>query len=755
MKKLDKNKKIILTIIAMLILFVGVTLAYIIASLQDEARGNASVTSDTVDLLKFEIDKDISLNPTQFNVTEGGDNLSDTAVGSAILRANSTNDNATYNYYVYFQINYNDYIYTTEEQTPEIVLTITNPEGNPVTNISGLDYVTSGGVSGFDITTKTGLYEVAELYEIISNSSTQDTIQEWEFTVSFINLDTNQAENGGKTLEAEIILSRKPVYTLASYITNELYTGVDGENGIYYHDGEGTYGTLEAGDNSYRFSGGDYKIAEAYLGTYSQIYDELVIYNCEGAVTSIGNGACDGSYYFTLDYDTNNTQYTTMKNVLEQAVSDGYLTNNNIKNYVCFGSNESPCPEENLYRVIGIFGDQIKLIKADYATSEELGTNGDYAGTGTVAEVTGGYGFPPVYIGNSSDLSTYYWNNVNYSLANQETGYRNVWSYSQLNTVNLNTNYLNSLGTTWSNMIAEETWYVGGIDSNYVYSDNGRTDAKTIYEAELGEGKITTAPFEPYSAKIGLMYVSDFVYSSNPNYWGKINYDTIDFGETLTENWLDIGVYDWTVSRYSVYSDYDLTVYYGVFVSSLIVYNAFGVRPSFSLSSSVLYSEGDGTRENPIRLTPFMEFYVNGISFGVNENTTWEEFINSTNNKYDMYINESGNVVNSGGYEILLDGNKVSVTDLIVNNGNYNTGLITFTIDEVEYQAYNGMTWEEYVNSEYNTLGLEIINRSDNIYDIYYDQDPGYVVGNHEYNPINYTDIISSSEQYVFIIELG
>lgn len=65
--------------------------------------------------------------------------------------------------------------------------------------------------------------------------------------------------------------------------------------------------------------------------------------------------------------------------------------------------------------------------------------------------------------------------------------------------------------------------------------------------------------------------------------------------------------------------------------------------------------------------------------------------------------------------------------------------------------AEDDMTWEEYVNSEYNTLGLEIINRSDNIYDIYYDQDHGYIVGNHEYNPINYTDIISSSEQYVFI----
>ena len=161
LKKLDKNKKIILTIIAVLILCVGGTLAYIIAHLQDEARGNASVTSDAVDILKFEVDKDINLNPTQFNVVEGGDNLSDNAIGSAILRANSTNDSATYNYYVYFQINSNNYIYTTTEQTPEIVLTITDPEGNPVTSIDGLDYVTNGGVSGFDITTKSGLYEVA------------------------------------------------------------------------------------------------------------------------------------------------------------------------------------------------------------------------------------------------------------------------------------------------------------------------------------------------------------------------------------------------------------------------------------------------------------------------------------------------------------------------------------------------------------------------------------------------------------------
>ena len=201
-----KDKKIILTIIAVLILCVGGTLAYIIAHLQDEARGNASVTSDAVDMLNFEIDKEITLNPNQFNVTEGGNDLTDTAVGSAILRANSTDNNATYNYYVYFQINSNNYIYTTEDQKPEIILTITDPTGSPVTSVNGLTYVESLG--GFDITTEIGLYTIADEYLITSNSSTEETVQDWTFTVSFINLDTNQYENGGKELLAEIILSR-------------------------------------------------------------------------------------------------------------------------------------------------------------------------------------------------------------------------------------------------------------------------------------------------------------------------------------------------------------------------------------------------------------------------------------------------------------------------------------------------------------------------------------------------------------------
>ena len=39
----------------------------------------------------------------------------------------------------------------------------------------------------------------------------------------------------------------------------------------------------------------------------------------------------------------------------------------------------------------------------------------------------------------------------------------------------------------------------------------------------------------------------------------------------------------------------------------------------------------------------------------------------------------------------------------LAHNGNK---LITFTIDGTTYQAIDGMTWGEWINSKYNTIGL-------------------------------------------------
>ena len=62
--------------------------------------------------------------------------------------------------------------------------------------------------------------------------------------------------------------------------------------------------------------------------------------------SSLANGAGDNSYRYAGSNDTTN-------------------------NYVCFGSDAATCPEDNLYRIIGVFNRQVKLVKAtvDYGST--------------------------------------------------------------------------------------------------------------------------------------------------------------------------------------------------------------------------------------------------------------------------------------------------------------------------------------------------------------------------------------------------
>ena len=117
---------------------------------------------------------------------------------------------------------------------------------------------------------------------------------------------------------------------------------------------------------------------------------------------------------------------------------------------MCFGTDAENCPNDNLYRIIGVFDNQVKLIQYDYATKEQLGTGGDYYG-----EINPDTRY---YKGSQNQISTYKWNGNTTS---------NIWNVSGLNTVNLNEEYLNNLGATWTEKIATTTWNVGGMsDSN-------------------------------------------------------------------------------------------------------------------------------------------------------------------------------------------------------------------------------------------------------------------------------------------------
>ena len=536
-KKLEKY--LIIGVIALFVV-ISATYAFFQAQLGDGAQTDVDIGSNTTDSLTFDVNNAINLNINQFNFGVGAGNLSSNATATATLLANNNTNTATFNYYVYFRINSNEYVYTTSDSKPEIILTVTDPEGNPVTSIDGLTYVenvqtiTSDGstqtVSGFDITNAKGLFAVASNYSITANSTTQ-TIQNWEFTATFINLDSDQQNNTGKTMNAEIIIQQEEkVGTLAELcsgksmaecIATQLYT-VDGTNGLYFHDGQGTYGSLlEVGDNSYRFSGA------------------------------------------------------------------------NPNNYVCFGpgaESEGTCANDNLYRIIGLFDDdedgnyQIKLIKSDYVTSDMLGTDGrDYYGaySSSTSDYKGSM--------DTSTIAAYRWN---YDTSVSRSGSNN-WTTSEFNTINLNTNYWNYLGTTWQNLIATTTWHLGGMTSN-------RYTAKAFYDGERNNAVYGSNP-TTYTDEIGLMYPSDYGYAASPDAWTNNLFDYNN--STITaSNWLYMGLNEWTITPYSSTSNYVFSVFdYGT-LDGYSANNGYSARPVFYLESNVALQGGSGTSSDPYRL---------------------------------------------------------------------------------------------------------------------------------------------------------
>ena len=595
----NKKQAIILSgvaIVALLALIIGATYAYFRASGNSGSNTDINVTTYTLDLLSFEMGSDIKINADQTSFASGKGNATGSTFAKAILTANNKTNTATKNYYMYLNISNNTFTYTQNENTPELLLTITDVSGNAITSITGLTYKTvidgkGTSVSGFDITTKSGLLTLFDNREITASPT---KTEEWNVTVTFVNYNVNQTGNAGKSFNAKLMIQQEEYeLTLADICAGKTlsdcvisqYTGTQGDNALYYHNSTLTNG---AGDNSYRYAGGDYVLTEAgkatgatmMIGYNNSVTTALIDFYCNGTKQYVGYASsCSTSHYYLIKGDT--TQYQTYNEALNASVEKGYLTKDNVKNFVCFGSDATTCPTENLYRIIGVFNNHVKLIKYDYAKSSLLGTDGDFSQEYTSNYFSGEQGESP------SSNSLYYWNNAG----------TNTWSASKLNTVNLNTNFTTNIGTEWANKIATTTWKVGGG----TYANLRDAVPKTAYQYEVGSSASTTT----YDAKIGLMYVSDYYYSASPSAWTLVGYNsdyTKSYASAKGENWLYGGGWDWTISRSSDISGYAFLVNYNGRVGYDNVDGGVGVRPSFSLLSSTTYVSGSGSMSDPVRI---------------------------------------------------------------------------------------------------------------------------------------------------------
>ncbi len=273
-------------------------------------------------------------------------------------------------------------------------------------------------------------------------------------------------------------------------------------------------------------------------------------------------------------------QHTT--SLANSAKDNSYrYSGNNPNNFVCFGNGSeaynnggATCPDTNLYRIIGVFNNQIKLIKSEYITSAELGI----ASNGTPPK--GSYdNLKRVKVAPSDG---FYWNKTA----------DNTWGSSTLYQA-LNGGYLSKLGTTWKNKIATTTWHVGG-HSDY------KVTPKVMYDAE-----IKSTPTVP--AQIGLMYASDYGFASEQNSWASSLYGYDNTKNNNRENnWLFNNVNEWTISRNSSNSNAAFIVGAAGFVGDISVGSrAFGVRPSFYLNTNVnviVDTSKDGSVSKPFRI---------------------------------------------------------------------------------------------------------------------------------------------------------
>ncbi len=226
MENNHKKSKTIVTIILAIITFtiIGFSYAYFQGQIGAGATANVNVISKTTDVLTFSKGNDISFTITQANFGSGAGNRTGSTTATATLLANNDTNSATQTYNVYFKIENNAFVYSTAPtNTPELLLTVTNPSGSAVTSISGLTYTTVNGISGFDITNKRGLFKIASNYSITSSSSSTATNQTWNITVTCINLSSDQQANAGKFFAGKIIIQKNAITT---YYWNDDYVGV-------------------------------------------------------------------------------------------------------------------------------------------------------------------------------------------------------------------------------------------------------------------------------------------------------------------------------------------------------------------------------------------------------------------------------------------------------------------------------------------------------------------------------------------------
>ena len=297
--------------------------------------------------------------------------------------------------------------------------------------------------------------------------------------------------------------------------------------------------------------------------TYPKLYDKIIsLWNNTDGTNNI--------FKETHTFD-DNTTYTEYR-------YEG--TDTEVNNYVWFNN--------ELWRIIGAFPGGTPTTSATSLGNRAPSTNNT------------------VKIIRNDVIGSFAWDKDN----------TNNWTTAELNTNILNNLYLNSTSGTCHfrstsvtkpcdftknglknvlDYIETATWNLGGSD---------KSNAETMYKNERGTTVKTSGAPIVTTAKVGLMYASDYGYSvknSNCNHSSisLSRYSKTDCGGSA---WMLKNGDEWTVSPDSSDANYVFYVTRSALVVSYLAYNGCGARPVLYLNSNVYYLSGTGTITDPFQI---------------------------------------------------------------------------------------------------------------------------------------------------------
>ena len=296
------------------------------------------------------------------------------------------------------------------------------------------------------------------------------------------------------------------------------------------------------------------------------------------------------NYLTTYIMDLYDNEETSIENGLKK-------DNTPDQNIRYYGSNPNNYVSFNneLWRIIGVFGNNVKLVR-----SESLGS---LSWDSSESSVNNGWG---VNEWSQADLQVY--------LNKMYYGGTSVTCYNGKNKKEV-TCPTNTIDETSKSLIDYHTWNTGAPNDSTLYDSTTQSyDTVEFYKAERGtvNGKIcssgtycndTVTRATEWTGYIALPYITDYAYASSENDCNT-KIDNSSTYKCKNNNWMQRSTWAWYLSPFA-YSGYASVVWsvsggggaYGNNAS-----DSFGVAPAIYLKSNVLIESGNGREDTPYTL---------------------------------------------------------------------------------------------------------------------------------------------------------